>query len=193
MSDSDPVVLTIEDEPEIIDTYELWLEDDYEILAAQDGEKGLELLDDSVDIVLLDRMMPKLSGEEVLEQIRSRNLDCCVAIVSAVDPDFDILEMGFDAYLPKPVTSEELHKTITNLLDRSEYNDLRQEYYALVEKRATLEATKSRPELANSEQYERLKADIDRLRDELTETAGDVGDDEEFIATIREFGDADDY
>jgi len=188
MSESDPpVVLIVEDEPDVAETYKLWLQGDYEVRMGQNGDEGLELLDETVDIVLLDRMMPGLSGDEVLSEIRERDLGCRVAMVTAVEPDFDILEMGFDAYLSKPVKRDELRETALNLLERSEYDTLLQEYYALVEKRATLEATKTTPELERNEEYTRLASRIDQLRDELSDTLGGIEDDDDFIATIRDF------
>jgi DNA-binding response OmpR family regulator len=186
MSDSDqPVVLIVEDEPDVAETYKLWLRDDYEVRMAHDGDEGLEQLDEDVDVVLLDRMMPGLSGDEVLERIRERDLECRVSMVTAVEPDFDILEMGFDAYLSKPIRSEQLYETVENLLERSEYDALLQEYYALVEKRATLEATKSTAELADNERYAAMKAEIESLRSDLDMALGGVEDDEDFIATLR--------
>jgi len=186
MSESDPpVVLIVEDEPDVAETYKLWLEGEYEVRMGQNGDEGLELLDETVDVVLLDRMMPGLSGDEVLSQIRERDLGCRVAMVTAVEPDFDILEMGFDAYLSKPIRSEQLHDTVTNLLERSEYDTLLQEYYALVEKQATLEATKSSAELADSDEYEALTEEIAELRDGLSDTLGGIEDDDDFIATLR--------
>jgi DNA-binding response OmpR family regulator len=181
----DPVVLIVEDEPDVAETYRLWLEGDYDVRVARDGDEGLDLLDGSIDVVLLDRMMPGLSGGEVLARIREEVLSCRVAMVTAVEPDFDILEMGFDAYLSKPVRSTELQETVENLLERSEYDTLLQEYYSLVEKRATLEATKTQVELSDSEEYDALTAEIADLREELSETLGGIEEDEDFIATIR--------
>jgi len=194
MSDSeDAVVLIVEDEPDVAETYRLWLETDYEVRMAQNGDEGLEKLDASVDIVLLDRMMPGLSGDEVLEHIRADGLECQVAMVTAVEPDFDILEMGFDAYLSKPIKSDKLEATVQNLLERSAYDSLLQEYYSLVEKQATLEATKSRAELAESSEYDNLRAEIDTLRDDLSETLGGIEDDEDFVATIRKLNERDEF
>jgi DNA-binding response OmpR family regulator len=184
-----PGVLVVEDEPDVAETYNLWLADEYDVRMAEDGDEGLAKLDDSVDVVLLDRMMPGLSGDEVLARIRERGLDCRVAMVTAVEPDFDILEMGFDAYLCKPVRSEQLHDTVSNLRERSAYDDLLQEYYALVEKRATLEATKSSTELTDSEEYQQLQERIEELKGDLSETLGGIEDDEDFIATLRGLGD----
>ena len=190
MSDSDPVVLIVEDEPDVAETYRLWLEDTYTVRVAGNGNEGLDALDGSVAVVLLDRMMPGLSGGEVLEQIREQGLDCRVAMVTAVEPDFDILEMGFDAYLSKPVKSDQIRDTVENLLERSEYDSLLQEYYSLVEKQATLEATKTSVELEDSDEYDDLTARIDDLRDELSEMLGGIEDDDDFIATVRELNDA---
>jgi len=186
------VVLIVEDEPDVAETYNLWLSDDYDVRIAEDGDEGLQKLDDAVDVVLLDRMMPGLSGDEVLERIRERELGCRVAMVTAVEPDFDILEMGFDAYLSKPIRSQELHDTVEKLLERSEYDALLQEYYALVEKQATLETAKSGAELAESEEYSKLKARIDELRGELDQTMGGIEDDADFITAIKQIGGGDD-
>jgi len=192
MSDADtPVVLIVEDEPDVAETYRLWLEGDYEVRMAHSGDEGLEELDESVDVVLLDRMMPGLSGDEVLERIRDRALDCRVAMVTAVEPDFDILEMGFDAYLCKPIKSDQLYDTVENLLDRSEYDDLLQEYYSLVEKQATLEAAKSSAELTDNEEYRAVQDRIDELQGNLSTTLDGIDSDEDFIATLRGLDDLD--
>jgi two-component system response regulator AdeR len=192
MSDADtPIVLIVEDEPDVAETYRLWLDADYEVRMAQSGDEGLDKLDGSVDVVLLDRMMPGLSGDEVLERIRDRGLSCRVAMVTAVEPDFDILEMGFDAYLCKPIKSARLHETVENLLDRSEYDDLLQEYYSLVEKQATLEAAKSSAELTDNEDYRDVQARTDELEGTLSETLDGIDSDEDFIATLRGLDDFD--
>ena len=189
MTDSTaPVVLIVEDEPDVAETYNLWLKGDYEVRIAENGDEGLDKLDEDVNVVLLDRMMPGLSGDEVLERIRSRELRCRVAMVTAVEPDFDILEMGFDAYLSKPIRSENLHDTVEKLLERSNYDDLLQEYYALVEKQATLETAKSGAELAESDEYEQLQGRIDDLQDDLSRTMGGIEDDSDFITAIQQIG-----
>ena len=193
MTDSTaPVVLIVEDEPDVAETYNLWLADEYDVRIAEDGDEGLAKLDGEVDVVLLDRMMPGLSGDEVLERIRDRELGCRVAMVTAVEPDFDILEMGFDAYLSKPIRSDELHSTVEKLLERSEYDSLLQEYYALVEKQATLETAKSGAELAESEEYEGLTDRVDELQDDLSRTLGGVEDDADFITAIQRIGGGED-
>ena len=106
-------------------------------------------------------------------------------MVTAVEPDFDILEMGFDAYLSKPIRSEQLHDTVTNLLERSEYDSLLQEYYALVEKQAALRSAKTEEELERNEEYADLRERIEALSRELDAVMPEL-DDGDFVAMVRD-------
>jgi DNA-binding response OmpR family regulator len=181
-----PVVLVVEDEPDVAETYRLWLRDDHDVGVAHDGERALELVDDDVDVVLLDRMMPGLSGDEVLVEMRERELDVQVAMVTAVDPDFDIVEMGFDDYVTKPPTREGLHETVSELLAREAHADDVREYHALLSKRAALEAEKSPAELEASDDYARLESDIDEMEATLEADSDRLLDDAAFVSELRD-------
>ena len=113
----------IGDERDLASVYERWLGDDYDVRLAHDGEAALDALDHSVDVVVLDRIMSGLSGGEVLERIHERRYGCRVAIVSAVDPGFDVIEMGFDDYPTKPIDGEQLHHVVEMFLRRDDYTD----------------------------------------------------------------------
>lgn len=186
-----PVVLVVDDEVDLADLYSQWLTDDYAVRTAYDGEHALDRLDDTVDVVLLDRRMPDLSGDEALDRIRARDDDCRVAMVTAVEPDYDILELGFDAYLTKPVSATELHEVIEDLLTRATYDRAVQEYYAAVATRAALDAQKPASELATNERYAELTAEIETLESELDDTRGDL-DSDDYEAAFRDLGGADD-
>ncbi|EMA28367.1 response regulator receiver protein [Haloarcula japonica DSM 6131] len=113
-------MLVVEDETDIADSYELWLNNAYEVYRAETGEVALSKLDElAVDVVLLDRMLPGVSGDEVLDEIRKQGYRCRVAMVSAVQPGIDVVEMGFDGYITKPPDKEELRETVERLLARS--------------------------------------------------------------------------
>jgi len=186
MTDSEqPTVLVVEDEQALIELYVRWLDDDYDIRTANGGEAALEAFDGDVDVVLLDRLMPGMSGDEVLEELRSRSGSCKVAMVTAVEPDFDVLKMGFDDYLTKPVEQETLRETIRRLCSRREYADLEQELYALVSKRAVLQSSKPAEELEESEEYAELQSEIASIRAELDTALPDLGSDE-FVAMVRD-------
>jgi len=193
MDDTDPpVVLVVEDEPDVAETYERWLRADHDVRVADDGATALETLDETVDVVLLDRMMPGMAGEEVLREIRDRGVACRVAMVTAVDPDFDVIEMGFDEYLTKPPDRDELLDTVERLVDRASLDDELQEYYALVARRSALEAAKTDEELADSEEYADLVDRIEAERETVDEDLGDMASDTDFVGAVREIVDEDD-
>jgi DNA-binding response OmpR family regulator len=182
MSEQPPLVLVVEDEPDLADLYAAWLGDEYRVRTAYGGHEALDELDDAdddVDAILLDRRMPGLSGDEVLTAVRDRGIDCRVAMVTAVEPDFDILEMGFDDYLVKPVTSDTLRETVQGLLRRGEYDTEVQELFSLTSKKAMLESEKSASDLADNEEYQRLTDRIDELREQADESRDAVAQDEE--------------
>ncbi|ERJ05744.1 HoxA-like transcriptional regulator protein [Halorhabdus tiamatea SARL4B] len=181
-----PIVLVVDDEPDVADAYAAQLEGEYSVLTAYSGQEALETLDDTVDVVLLDRRMPGLSGDDVLERIRDRGLDCRVAMVTAVDPDFDIIEMPFDAYITKPVSREELFETIERLLTFQSYEKQFQELYRVSSKVATLRSNKSETELAHNDAYGRLLDRRDELRERLDETIGSF-DDDDFATAFKDF------
>ena len=186
MTESDqPTILVVEDEEALIELYVRWLEDEYDVRTAEGGEEALEEFDDSVGVVLLDRLMPGISGDEVLEDVRERSADCKVAMVTAVEPDFDVITMGFDDYLIKPVEQETLLETIERLLSRSAYAELEQELYALVSKQAVIESSKSEEELTDNEEFVELESRIEALRAELDDTLSEIENDE-FVAMVRD-------
>jgi CheY-like chemotaxis protein len=102
---AEPRVLMVDDEKTVADAYALRLEDVAEVTVAYSGEAALDTIGDGrvPDVVLLDRHMPGMSGDEVLERIRERELDTRVIMVTAIDPDLGVLDMPFDDYLSKPV------------------------------------------------------------------------------------------
>jgi len=191
MSEQPPLVLVVEDEPDLADLYAAWLGDEYRVRTAYGGREALDELDEvdnQVDAILLDRRMPGLSGDEVLTAVRERGIDCRVAMVTAVEPDFDILEMGFDDYLVKPVTSDTLRETVEGLLRRGEYDSEVQELFSLTSKKAMLESEKSATDLADNDEYQRLTERIDELRDRADESRDAVAsDDEDYEKLFQDF------
>lgn len=180
--DSAPVtVLIVEDEPPLADLYAGWLEDTYEVHTAYDGETALEMLE-GVDVVLLDRRMPGLSGDEVLEYIQERELPCHVALVTAVEPEFDIVDMGFDLYLTKPISRLELRSAVERLSARRHYSDTLREYFEMGAKKSALEANKTRDTLESNPEYAALCDRLESLRQDLDETVDVMADEDwEFL------------
>jgi DNA-binding response OmpR family regulator len=187
MSDDPPSVLVVEDEADLADLYAAWLGGEYDVRTAYGGHEAIEQLSEDIDVILLDRRMPGLSGDEVLVAIRDRGIDARVAMVTAVEPDFDIVEMGFDDYLVKPVTRESLMDTVESLRRRSEYDSGVQELYAIASKKAVLESEKGQAALEDSEEYADLQSRYDELQEELDTQVEEFGSHDEFEQAFRQF------
>ena len=188
MTEEPPLVLIVEDEPDLADLYAAWLQGEYRVRTAYGGREALEEIDSELDIVLLDRRMPGLSGDEVLVALRERGIDCRVAMVTAVEPDFDIIAMGFDDYLVKPVTKDALKKTVSDLIFRESYDEGIQELFSLSSKKALLESEKGNSALESNEEYQELTARIEALRDELDQSIGAVSEHDDFVNMFRSLG-----
>lgn len=176
MSEDTPTVLVVDDERDLADLYAAWLERDYQVRTAYGGETAIEALDGSVDVALIDRLMPEVSGDEVLEDVRGGDYECRVAMVTAVEPDFDIIEMGFDEYVVKPISRQDLHDVVESLLARATYDDQLQEMFSLSSKVAALKTQKPASELDGNEDYARLTDRLEELRSEIDRTAGDLSE-----------------
>jgi len=159
--------MVVDDEQDVTDLYATYLRDYYDVRTAYDGEEALEKIDDTVDIVLLDRRMPGLSGDEVLEEIRERGFDCRVVMVTAVDPDFDIMDMPFDDYVNKPIDRDELVEEVERQLVLDTYSSKLDEYIQRRAKLSVLEEQKTRQELDDNDRYQELKVVTESLRTDL--------------------------
>jgi DNA-binding response OmpR family regulator len=179
-------VLVVDDEPQLADLFATWLETNWTTRTAYSGSEAFQKLDSSTEIVLLDRRMPGQSGDDVLEQICGEGYDCRVIMVTAVDPDFDIIEMGFDDYLVKPVSKDELLRVVESVASRSTYASTIQDYYALVSKKALLESEKGDHELDGSDEYQKLCERIDHLEQRLDEAVGQLSTHDDFVGAFED-------
>lgn len=185
-----PTILLVDDEPALADGHASQL-DDHDVRTAYDGAEALEALDPDVDIVLLDRRMPGLSGDEVLEEIRTAGYDCRVIMLTGVEPSVDIVEMGFDEYLEKPVRGEELRETIQRVHQRTEYDAKLREYFSLASKRATLESRHSREELASESKYEHLCERLRTVQQQLDDVLADLPAGDGYLVATEDDADGD--
>ncbi len=127
MSENQARILVVDDEPSITDvvTYNLRKEG-YEVQFAADGVTAVQMVNSgSFDLVILDVMLPKMDGYEVLRQIRA-NHKTPVLFLSARDTELDKvvgLEIGGDDYLSKPFGNRELMARVKALLRRASAQD----------------------------------------------------------------------
>ncbi|MFK5604662.1 response regulator transcription factor [Haloferax volcanii] len=160
---ADVRALIVDDEREVADAYALRLRGYCEVETAYGGEEALSVIRDSpVDIVLLDRHMPGLSGDDVLTELDERDFSGRVVMVTAVDPGVEVLDMPFDDYLCKPVDREDVRAVIDQQQRILAYETLG-EFFRVEAKRAVLEAELSPERRREHEGYDETAARARRL------------------------------
>jgi DNA-binding response OmpR family regulator len=174
----EPTVLIVEDERDLADAFAAALEVEYDVRTAYDGEDALDQIDDEVGVVLLDRKMPGLSGQDVLEEIRASGFECRVAMVTAVQPDVDIIDMGFDDYVVKPVSHDQLRTTVERLLLLAEHGEPLQEFISKSVKQVTLERIERDGSVERTDAYESLKEEVSAMSAELGDISAQLSEEE---------------
>jgi len=118
-------VLVIEDDPKIVDLLEIHLKDlSCDLLKSHSGEEGLALVkSNSVDLVILDVMLPGIDGIEVCRRIRSEQIKVPVLMLTAKSEEIDKvlgLEIGADDYLTKPFSIREFIARVKAIFRRTQ-------------------------------------------------------------------------
>lgn len=117
-----PVVLVVDDDPGIRESFRLILEDSCDVLCVPDGGQALETLRSyEVDLVLLDIRLPDMDGIEVLERIRALDEHLDVILVTAVQTvrtAVAAMKLGAFDYLTKPFEEEEILSVVRRALEK---------------------------------------------------------------------------
>jgi two-component system alkaline phosphatase synthesis response regulator PhoP len=116
-------VLVVEDDPSIALGLRINLEGEgYDVLSAEDGERGLAITrEEGPDLVILDVMLPKMNGLQVLRSIRADGLMMPIIVLSARTGELDKvtgLELGAEDYVAKPFSLAELLARVRAALRR---------------------------------------------------------------------------
>jgi len=123
-------ILLVDDDGELTSLLKELLEmEGFNIVVAHDGEQALSLLDSSIDLLLLDIMMPKKNGIDTLKELRQHH-QTPVIMLTARGSELDRvlgLELGADDYLPKPFNDRELGARIRAILRRSNWSEQQQQ------------------------------------------------------------------
>ena len=138
-----PKVLIIDDEPRMCDSLDVLLSSQgYETQTGYSGKEAIECLArDSFDLVLLDIVMPDMTGHQIMDYINSQNQETLVIVMTghaSLDSAVESLRKGAYDYLRKPFDFEQLLKRVRNALDQSK---LKKEHELVTEK---LEVTERR-------------------------------------------------
>jgi two-component system alkaline phosphatase synthesis response regulator PhoP len=117
------LILLVDDEPSIIQLARMYLErDGFRVTAVGDGQLALEVVaSQRPALIVLDVMLPKVDGFEVCRQLRAKNDQVAILMLTARDDDIDKvlgLELGADDYLTKPFNPRELVARVKAILRR---------------------------------------------------------------------------
>ncbi|GAX91637.1 response regulator transcription factor [Effusibacillus lacus] len=123
-------ILVVDDEPDILNVLQAYLEKNgYVVYAAESGMSGLQMFDMlKPDLIVLDLMLPDISGEEICRTIR-RKSDVPILMLTAKSNEDDKVNgllIGADDYVTKPFSPRELTARIISLLRRSHVNDIQE-------------------------------------------------------------------
>ena len=185
---ADATVLAVDDEEAYLDAYREWLADVAELRTAIDGEDALDKLDRSIDVVLLDRRMPNLTGRAVLERIRTLGIDCRVAMVTAVEPNLEVIDMDFDDYLVKPISESEVRSLVETLVARRSLDERVQECFSLASKKAALEDAMGESELEATAEYRDLVSRLSTAEADAAESLDRLIDDGAIVGVYDDIG-----
>ncbi len=143
-----PVILVVDDNQQNLELLQAYLEDvDCKTISARDGLKALEIVNKKKpDLILLDVMMPKMSGFEVCKRIKNdpKSTDIPVIMVTALSEFGDIeraIDSGTDDFLSKPVNKLELITRVKTMLKLKHLSDKLERtlaYLSEVEKQAQM-------------------------------------------------------
>ena len=117
-----PVILVVDDDEGLRESFRLILDDDYELLEAPDGARALDVIRAThVDLVLLDVRLPGMDGVEVLERLKAIDEQTEVVLVTAVKTlrtAVAAMKLGEFDYITKPFEEDELLTVIRRALER---------------------------------------------------------------------------
>jgi len=118
-------ILIVEDNADNLAVLEAFLEDDYELVSANDGKRGVEMaISQKPDLILMDISLPEIDGTEALTQIRKiediKEVPIIALTAHAMIGDKEkYLLLGFNGYISKPIVDDEiLIELIETLIER---------------------------------------------------------------------------
>lgn len=115
-----PKVLVIEDEEDLQDVLAQALGKHYEVTILGDGSDGLQnALQNSYDVILTDFNLPGLNGNEIISELRDKEIETPIVLITAYDKkelELNSLSSGANEYLPKSVSIQTIRKTIVDVI-----------------------------------------------------------------------------
>ena len=119
-------ILVVDDEQKVLNVIKAYLiKEGFEVLTASDGEEALSIFKkEQIHLIILDLMLPKISGEEVCNKIRATSSVPIIMLTAKIEEDnkIDGLAIGADDYITKPFSNRELVGRVKAIIRRT-YRD----------------------------------------------------------------------
>lgn len=125
-------VLIVDDEQSILTLLKYSLEKEgYEVIQAEDGVTGLDLaMNNQLDFIILDLMLPKMDGMDVCKNLRQNKVNTPILMLTAKDDELEKiigLELGADDYMTKPFSPREVLARMKAIMRRGSYGSISQQ------------------------------------------------------------------
>ena len=128
MNQENKTILVVDDEEDILEVIKAYLiKEEYNVITANNGTEALEKFSEDIDLIILDLMMPNLSGEEVCKKIRIKS-EVPIIMLTAKVQEIDVitgLDLGADDYITKPFSPKELMARVRATLRRNDKSTLK--------------------------------------------------------------------
>lgn len=166
-------VLVVDDDAMMADLVAEWVAEKWACEVRYSGPDAFDAMDASFDVLVSDRSMPELSGDDLARAVRDAGMTIPILLVSGDRPDFGVLDVPFNDYLVKPVDRPEVQAAIEELFLRRSYREPVQRFLDLVARLDVLETELPREALLGNDEYLGLKAKADELRQSVPATLGE--------------------
>lgn len=162
-------ILVVEDDESQAKMYGRWLENVHNVKTATSGSEALEKLSDDTEVVFMDRKLPDMTASEILDAAGDTLKGKYVVMLTAAEPEVDILDLDIQEYLTKPVSKDDLEEVLENIEEQGKKTEKAQRLWSLVTKKSLLEDKNRLDELEKEKRYEKLKDEINSLKDEIND------------------------
>jgi DNA-binding HxlR family transcriptional regulator/DNA-binding NarL/FixJ family response regulator len=175
-------VLLVDDNNWVVEMHDKWIGDTYDTVKAFNSREAIKKCDRAVDIAIIDRRLPEKSGNEVARQLREEYTDLLILMVTAIEPEEDIMPLEFDNYLVKPISEEDLKDSVSQLIHRKHLNDVQRRLMSLASKKDLLEEYYG-SNCDELDTYSEITSEIAELKKKSNVAEEQIEDIEEFAST----------
>lgn len=178
-------VLVVEDERYLTDYLHQWLNEGYEVLTAHTGREAVDLHHEHVLVTFIDCESLDSGLIDLLEELRSRDHPGRVVSVETRHQNVSKQDSVIDDRLRKPLDRNEVRESVDRIFEQAVYDEEIRKWLTLLSKKATLEHEMDAAELEQSDEYDKLVAQIEVLRTRA-DTTRDEMPDERLDAVLEE-------